>query len=90
MVATTSANLELLGNALGRDGRLIDYAESGFLGRRTVERATAFPATGGARAPEAPHGGHVRIIAEPVWTGRAAGRGPGLAAHGGVPQPAAA
>ncbi|AWS42235.1 sensor histidine kinase [Streptosporangium sp. 'caverna'] len=72
MVATTSANLELLGNALGRDGRLIDYAESGFLGRRTVERATAFHRYWQRRAPEAPCGGHVRIIAEPVWTGRAA------------------
>jgi hypothetical protein len=73
MIATTPANLELLGDALGRDGRLIDYAESGFFGRRTVERATAFHRYWQRRAPESPRGGHVRIIAEPVWTGRAAG-----------------
>jgi hypothetical protein len=42
-------------------------------GRRTGERATAFRRYWQRRAPEAPHGGHVRIIAEPVWTGWAAG-----------------
>ncbi|WP_436756731.1 anti-sigma factor RsbA family regulatory protein [Streptosporangium sp. V21-05] len=71
MVATTSANLELLGGALGRDGRLVDYAETAFLGRRTVERATAFHRYWQRRGPEAPRGGHVRILAEPVWAGRA-------------------
>ncbi|WP_433256032.1 anti-sigma factor RsbA family regulatory protein [Streptosporangium sp. CA-135522] len=71
MVATTSANLELLGDALGRDGLLVDYAESGFLGRRTVERTTAFHRYWRRRGLEARGDGHVRIIAEPVWTGRA-------------------
>ncbi|GAA3032195.1 MEDS domain-containing protein [Streptosporangium longisporum] len=71
MVTTTPANLELLANALGRDGRLVDYAETAFLGRRTVERATAFHRYWQRRGPEAPRGGHVRILAEPVWTGRA-------------------
>ncbi|MFI6513843.1 anti-sigma factor RsbA family regulatory protein [Streptosporangium sp. NPDC050855] len=71
MVTTTPANLELLADALGRDGRLVDYAETAFLGRRTVERATAFHRYWQRRGPEAPRGGHVRILAEPVWTGRA-------------------
>ncbi|WP_326821691.1 MEDS domain-containing protein [Streptosporangium sp. NBC_01756] len=72
MVATTSANLELLGDALGRDGLQVDYAESGFLGRRTVERTTAFHRYWRRRGLEARGDGHVRVIAEPVWTGRAA------------------
>ncbi|GAA2914523.1 MEDS domain-containing protein [Streptosporangium fragile] len=72
LVTTTSANLELLADALGRDGRLVDYAESGFLGRRTVERATAFHRYWQRRGAEASRGGYVRILAEPVWTGRAA------------------
>jgi MEDS: MEthanogen/methylotroph, DcmR Sensory domain len=71
MVTTTSANLELLAVSLGGEGRLVDYAESAFLGRRTVERATAFHRYWQRRGPEAPRGGHVRILAEPVWTGRA-------------------
>ncbi|MBB2913017.1 hypothetical protein FHS43_004312 [Streptosporangium becharense] len=71
LVAVTSANLELLGDTLGRDGRLVDYAESGFLGRRTVERATAFHRYWQRRGSEVSRGGHVRILAEPVWGGRA-------------------
>lgn len=72
MAVTTSANLELLGDALGQDGLLVDYAESGFLGRRTVERVTAFHRYWRRRGVEARGDGHVRVIAEPVWTGRAA------------------
>ncbi|GII05396.1 sensor histidine kinase [Planobispora takensis] len=73
LVSTTPANLELLGDALGRDGRRVDYAEAAFLGRRPVQRTTAFHRYWRRRGPEAPYGGHVRVISEPVWTGRAPG-----------------
>ncbi|MBG0829701.1 sensor histidine kinase [Planomonospora sp. ID67723] len=70
LVVTTSANLDLLSDALGRDGRRVDYAETAFLGRRPVQRTTAFHRYWRRRGPEAPYGGHVRVIAEPMWIGR--------------------
>ncbi|GGS50314.1 hypothetical protein GCM10010156_06290 [Planobispora rosea] len=70
LVVTTSANLELLGDTLGRDGRLVDYADTTFLGRRPVQRTTAFHRYWLRRGPEAPSGGHVRVLSEPLWVGR--------------------
>ncbi|MCG5212575.1 MEDS domain-containing protein [Streptosporangium soli] len=67
MVTTTPANLELLADALGADGRLVDYAETAYLGRRTVGRTTAFWRYWQRRGP-----GRVRVLAEPVWAGRTA------------------
>lgn len=70
MVTTTSANLELLAEALGPRGTEVDYAESAYFGRRTAQRATGFIRywRRGATGPSS----RVRILAEPVWAGRSA------------------
>lgn len=65
LVATTSANLELLREAMGDEANGVDYAESAYFGRRPPQRATAIHRYWNRR-----RGGVVRIIAEPVWTGR--------------------
>ncbi|MFI9388254.1 anti-sigma factor RsbA family regulatory protein [Kutzneria sp. NPDC052558] len=64
LVATTSANLELLHEAMGEEADGVDYAESAYFGRRPPQRATAI------HRYWTRHGEPVRIIAEPVWTGR--------------------
>jgi hypothetical protein len=64
LVATTSANLELLHEAMGSAADDVDYAESAYFGRRPPQRATAI------HRYWTKHGGKVRIIAEPMWTGR--------------------
>lgn len=80
LAVTTPANLELLNSALGERGGDMDYAESAFFGRRPAQRIAAFhrywrsqaaaPQDGRASAGESPR--RVRILAEPVWAGRAA------------------
>lgn len=64
LVATTSANLELLHDAMGAEANGVDYAESAYFGRRPPQRATAL------HQYWTKHGGVVRVIAEPVWAGR--------------------
>ncbi|HTI21548.1 MAG TPA: MEDS domain-containing protein [Kutzneria sp.] len=65
LVATTSANLELLREAMGEEADDLDYAEAAYFGRRPPQRAAAI------HRYWAQHGGSVvRVIAEPVWTGR--------------------
>ncbi|MGW5263533.1 anti-sigma factor RsbA family regulatory protein [Microbispora sp. NPDC004025] len=66
LVTTTAENLDLLGAALGHDAREVDYAESAYFGRRTAQRAAAFLRYWERNAAR----GRVRILAEPVWTGR--------------------
>ncbi|XVQ89076.1 anti-sigma factor RsbA family regulatory protein [Microbispora siamensis] len=68
MVTTTAGNLDLLGVALGDDARRVDYAESAYFGRRTVQRAAAFLRYRERNAAR----GRVRVLAEPVWAGRSA------------------
>ncbi|MEZ0071703.1 anti-sigma factor RsbA family regulatory protein [Planotetraspora sp. GP83] len=68
MVTTTSGNLELLGEALGDDARHVDYAETAYFGRRTAQRATAFLRYWRRYADHK----RVRILAEPVWSGKSA------------------
>ena len=64
LVATTSANLELLHEAMGEEADGVDYAEAAYFGRRPPQRATAIHRYWTKRR------GKVRIIAESVWTGR--------------------
>lgn len=71
LVTTTPANLELLGDALGARAQQLDYAETAYFGRRPPQRVDAFHRYWRRHAGAAP-GGRVRILAEPVWTGRAA------------------
>ncbi|ETK36624.1 sensor histidine kinase [Microbispora sp. ATCC PTA-5024] len=66
LVTTTSANLDLVGGALGADADRVDYAESAYFGRRTAQRATAFLRYWRRNAGR----GRVRVLAEPVWPGR--------------------
>jgi len=69
LVTTTSANLELLQDALGTQAGDIDYAESAYFGRRPPQLATAFQRYWTRHRPIAASGA-VRILAEPVWVGR--------------------
>jgi len=69
LVTTTSANLALLGAALGGAARTVDYAESAYFGRRPPQRVAAFHRYW-SRHAGAVGDGHVRILAEPVWPGR--------------------
>ncbi|XVQ15298.1 anti-sigma factor RsbA family regulatory protein [Spirillospora sp. CA-255316] len=68
LVTTTAANLELINTALGDRAAEVDYAETAYFGRRPPQRVAAFHRYW-RRARE--RGGRVRILAEPVWTGRA-------------------
>ncbi|WP_131738811.1 sensor histidine kinase [Actinomadura roseirufa] len=68
LVTTTPANLGLVQAALGRHAHKVDYAETAFFGRRPPQRVAAFT---GYRYRH-PRTGRVRIIAEPVWSGRSA------------------
>ena len=86
LAATTSANLELLSEALGDRADRLDFAETAYFGRRPPQRVAAFErywrhtaangqsAANGQNAADGAAGGaaprHVRIIAEPVWAGR--------------------
>jgi hypothetical protein len=76
LVVTTPANLELLGDALGKRAGEVDYAESAFFGRRPPQRVAAFYRYWKTHAAREAGGGtgRVRILAEPVWAGRS-GRG---------------
>jgi MEDS: MEthanogen/methylotroph, DcmR Sensory domain len=69
LVTTTSANLELLHDAIGEEADEVDYAESAYFGRRPPQRTTAMHRYWTRHRPTAPTGS-VRILAEPVWTGR--------------------
>lgn len=68
LVTTTPANLQLIARALGRRAHHVDFAETAYLGRRPIERISVFHrywrrhARAGAT--------RVRVLAEPVWTGR--------------------
>ncbi len=64
LVATTSANLELLHEAMGAEADGVDYAEAAYFGRRPPQWATAIYRYWSR------HGEKVRVIAEPVWAGR--------------------
>jgi MEDS: MEthanogen/methylotroph, DcmR Sensory domain len=67
LATTTSANLALLGENLGEGWQRVDQAESAYFGRRTSQRVAAFDRYWRRQAPA---GGHVRILAEPIWSGR--------------------
>jgi hypothetical protein len=69
LVTTTPANLELLGAALGGRAREVDYAETAYFGRRPPQRVAAFHRYWKRQSAAAP-GRQVRILAEPIWTGR--------------------
>jgi hypothetical protein len=68
LVATTAANLQLLGDALSADADRIDYAETAYFGRRPPQRVAAFHRYWQRHATS--YHRHVRILAEPVWAGR--------------------
>jgi hypothetical protein len=68
LATTTSANLALLAKELGDRWQQVDQAESAYFGRRTSQRVAAFDAYWRRMAPGP---GHVRILAEPIWSGRA-------------------
>ena len=71
LAVTTPANLELIRSALGTRAEDVDYAESAFFGRRPPQRIAAFHRYAQRQAPGR-DGARVRILAEPVWTGRSA------------------
>lgn len=66
LATTTSANLELLHDALGGEADRVDYAESAYFGRRPPQRVAAFERYRGRYAAAR----RVHILAEPIWTGR--------------------
>ncbi|WP_165958843.1 sensor histidine kinase [Actinomadura sp. KC345] len=68
LVATTPVNLDLVRTALGRHARNVDFAETAYFGRRPSQRVGAFT---GYRHRH-PRAARVRILAEPVWSGRSA------------------
>ncbi|MFF3456564.1 anti-sigma factor RsbA family regulatory protein [Streptomyces sp. NPDC002730] len=69
LAATTPANIQLLGDALGERAHALDTADSAYFGRRPVERVSALLryADRGRMS-----GRPVRMIAEPVWAGKCA------------------
>jgi hypothetical protein len=71
LAVTTPANLELISSALGARADDIDYAESAFFGRRPPQRVAAFHRYWQGHDPGR-DSAQVRILAEPVWTGRSA------------------
>ncbi|QXJ26093.1 MEDS domain-containing protein [Actinomadura graeca] len=68
LVTTKPANLDLVQDALGRHAHKVDFAETAYFGRRPPQRVAAFT---GYRYRH-PHAVRVRILAEPVWSGRSA------------------
>jgi hypothetical protein len=72
LAVTTSANLELLRGALGGHAHDLDYAESAYFGRRPPQRVAAFEDYWAGRRHLTPDG-RVRILAEPIWSGRSGG-----------------
>jgi hypothetical protein len=68
LATTTSANLALLCGAVGERWRQVDQAESAYFGRRTSQRVAAFDRYWRRQRSD---DGHVRILAEPIWSGRA-------------------
>ncbi len=67
LAVTTSANLDLLRSDLGEAAHGLDYAETSYFGRRPAQRVAAFDRYWKRHTFSA---GNVRILAEPVWTGR--------------------
>lgn len=67
LVVTTSANLNLIGEALGASAAGIDYAETAHLGRRPIQRLGALHRYW-KRHAEAGHD-RVRVLMEPHWIG---------------------
>ena len=74
LAVTTPANLDLLREHLGADADRIDYADSVYFGRRPPQRVAAFERYwrrhAGRCAPGS--GRRVRVLAEPIWSGRSA------------------
>lgn len=71
LVTTTPANLAVLADALGARAQRVDYAETAYFGRRPPQRIAAFHRYWQRHAVTAgAGGGQVRILAEPVWTGK--------------------
>ncbi|WP_405889985.1 sensor histidine kinase [Streptomyces sp. NBC_00133] len=69
LAATTPENIQLLRDALGARAHALDTADTGYFGRRPVDRVAAFLRYWeDCRAPGRP----VRMIAEPVWAGKCA------------------
>ena len=69
LAVTTPANLELISSALGTRADDVDYAESAFFGRRPPQRIAAFHRYFQRHRPGR-DGAQIRVLAEPVWTGR--------------------
>jgi len=67
LAATTSANLDLLRDALGQRAHDLDFAEAAYFGRRPPQRVAAFDRYLKAHPTSA---GRVRILAESAWVGR--------------------
>ncbi|MFD0903921.1 anti-sigma factor RsbA family regulatory protein [Actinomadura sediminis] len=65
LVATTTANIELVRAVLGRHAHRVDFGETGGFGRRPQQRISAFT----AYRHRHPRDERVRILAEPVWAG---------------------
>lgn len=69
LAAVTPANIELLRGALGERAYALDTAETACFGRRPVERVRAFLRYHESRSRP---GRRMRMLAEPVWTGKSA------------------
>ncbi|MBT2509588.1 sensor histidine kinase [Streptomyces sp. ISL-98] len=69
LAATTPANIELLRDALGKRAHALDTAETAYFGRRPVERVSSFLRYWNHRQMP---GRGMRIMAEPVWSGKSA------------------
>ncbi|MQA87108.1 MAG: hypothetical protein GEV03_21395 [Streptosporangiales bacterium] len=69
LATTTSANIRLLSDALGARAPLVNYIESIHFGPRPPERVAAFNRYWRQHV-STDSGRHVRILAEPIWTGR--------------------
>ncbi|MGE5287637.1 MAG: anti-sigma factor RsbA family regulatory protein [Micromonosporaceae bacterium] len=67
LAATTSANLDLLGGALGPGVSGLDLVESAYFGHRPPQRVAAFDRY---LKRHADRPGRACILAEPVWSGR--------------------
>ena len=66
LLASTPANLELVADALGPSADRVDYVDTTYFGRTPARRIAAFHRYRTRQASD----GRVRMIAEPVWTGR--------------------
>ncbi|QBI55884.1 hypothetical protein EKD16_20625 [Streptomonospora litoralis] len=68
LAATSAANIAMLKRDLGRHAHGVDYVESVAFGRRPPERLIAIDQYWRKRARTGE--GRIRILAEPVWSGR--------------------